>query len=102
MTPEAAAVIARARRSFGVSIAVLLVGLIAVVGALVYRTMNDSGSQDRIALETVTLPAGSSVVSVSSENGAVTLAYRNGGKTFVRLLDARTGDIIGQFEIVSD
>lgn len=91
---------ARARRSFGVSIAVLLVGFIAIGGALVYRASRDDGGPvARYKLEAVTLPAGAEVVSVSTGEGLVTVTYRLAGKTEVMIADGVSGAAAKSFEV---
>ncbi len=93
----------KARRSFGVSIAILLLGFIAVVGALVYRAYRDSGEPDtRYALEQAGLPAGADLVSASTAEGLVTLAYKIDGATQVRVIDGKTGELVSQFAIVAE
>lgn len=92
----------KARRSFGVSMAILLVGFIAVVGALVYRAYRDSGEADtRYALEQASLPSGADLVSVSTAEGLVTLAYTIDGKTEVRIIDGTTGELVRHFAVVT-
>ena len=63
LTPDAERVIARARRVFGGSMLVLLLGFIAIGGALVYRAMRDDGAPvARYGLEAVALPDGAALV----------------------------------------
>ncbi len=101
--PEAAQIITRARRSFGISIAILICGFIAIGGALVYRATRDSGdAADRYVLEAVMLPAGASVVSVSVGDGLVTVTYRLGEAIEVRIVDGRSGETVDRFGIVSE
>ena len=106
MTPDAARVINRARRSFGVSMAVLLVGLIAVVGALVYRATRDSGTlpvaPDLYALESVSLPTGATLISATASGGQVTLSYRLGEAVEVLVVSGETGDTLARFAVTND
>ena len=44
LNPEARAIIGRARKSFMLSIGLLVLGFIAIGGALVYRSSQSSGS----------------------------------------------------------
>lgn len=95
LTPEARAIIGRARRSFGFSIAVLLIGFIAIAFALVYRATRDTGlPADRYALGEIALPAGADVVSIVPSEGMVAVTYRVGGVTQLRLIDGKTGKVL--------
>lgn len=83
--------------------AILLVGFIAIVGALVYRAYRDGdAAASRYALETVSLPAGAELLSASTTDSVVTLAYRLDGKTMIRILDLKSGEAVGQIEVTSD
>lgn len=95
--------IAQARRSFGVSIVILLVGFMAIVGALVYRATRDaSGPADRYVVEAVSLPQGATLLSAATGEGLITLSYRIYGRTEVQILDGQTGAILKQFAVTSD
>lgn len=95
LTPEARAIIGRARRSFGFSIALLLVGFIAITGALVYRATRNSGSPaDKYALGEISLPAGADVVAIVPSEGMIAVTYKVGGVTQLRLIDGKTGKVL--------
>lgn len=103
MTPEARQIIGKARRSFGFSIAVLLLGFIAIVFALVYRSMRDSEPADmRYPLSQISVPAGAEVVSVVPGTDRLAVTYRAEGKTSVRLIDPQSGEIIQDLPVVSE
>ncbi|WP_117395043.1 DUF6476 family protein [Maritalea myrionectae] len=93
LTPEAEAVINRARRSFGVSIMIMLVGFIAVAGALVYRVMQNS-SADQYQAQSIALPQGAEVRNAVAQSGTITLTLDVEGETVVRIVDAKTGNVI--------
>ena len=86
LTPEAKAVLNRARKSFMVSIGLLVVGLIAIGGALVYRK----------------IPSGGEVVSAVAADGRVTVTYRLGTMTSVRIFDGKSGEMIREIPVVSE
>lgn len=93
----------RARRSFGVSMLVLLLGFIAIGGAIVYRAMrDDAGPASRYQLEAVSLPAGADVISSVAADGLVTVTYRIGGATEVRIINGETGETVGAFAIANE
>lgn len=103
LPPEAAHFISRARRSFGVSIAILLLGFIAIVGALVYRATRDGGGPEtRYAVESIGLPSGAEVVSAVLAEGMVTLTFKLGDTTEIRLLDGKTGATLRQIAVTDE
>ena len=79
----------KARRSFGISIGILLLGFMAIGFALVYRVMRDR-PEPTIAAE-VSLPAGAEVVSALVSDGAINVTYMIDGITTLALFDQATG-----------
>ena len=82
---------AKARRSFGISIGILLLGFMAIGIALVYRVMRDAPPP--AVAESVMLPAGAEVVSALVSDGAINVTYVAGGVTTLALFDAATGEL---------
>lgn len=91
MTPEALAILGKARRSFAISIGILLLGFMAIGFALVYRAMRDT-PPPTIA-ESVVLPAGADVMSALVSDGAINVTYVVDGVTTLALFDAATGEM---------
>ena len=91
MTPEALAILGKARRSFAISIGVLLLGFMAIGFALVYRAMRDTPPPT--VAENVVLPAGAEVVSALVSDGAINVTYTVGGVTTLALFDQATGEM---------
>ena len=84
LTPEAKAVLARARKSFMVSMGLLVVGLIAIGGALVYRaSQSDGKAGGDYVIAALKIPAGGEVVSAVAADGRVTVTYKLGPLTSV-------------------
>lgn len=82
---------------------VLLLGFIAIGGALVYRAMRDDDApQARYGLEAVSLPSGASVISASAAEGLVTVTYALDGTTHVLIVDGRNGETVSSFAVVSE
>ena len=109
MTPEAAAIIARARKSFVFTIGLLIVGFIIIAGALVYRASRDSGAapaagggEAAYAAAAVKIPAGATVVSAIASGGDITVTYKNGSATSIRIFDGKTGSILREIPVVSE
>jgi hypothetical protein len=107
LTPEARAIIARARKSFLFSIGLLIVGFLAIGGALIFRSVNmgsgggtSTGADYVIA--SLKLPSGAEVVSAVAADGKVTLTYKAGLMTSVRIFDGRTGEMIREIPVVSE
>ena len=94
----------RARKSFMVSVGLLLLGLIAILGAVVYRTSQatpdaQGGEYVITALE---IPAGAEVVSAVAADGTLTVTYRLGAMTSVRIFDGRSGEMLHDIPVVSE
>ena len=107
LTPEARAILARARKSFLFSIGLLIVGVLAVGGALIFRssTIGGGGGSSTGAdyiIASLKIPSGAEVVSAVAADGKVTLTYRAGLMTSVRIFDGKTGEMIREIPIVSE
>jgi uncharacterized protein DUF6476 len=97
LSPEAKAIFAKARRSFGISIGILLLGFIAIGFALVYRVMRDSPPPEVAA--SVSVPAGAEVISAVVADGTVNVTYRIGGVVTLGLYDQKSGELTRSVEI---
>jgi hypothetical protein len=107
LTPEASAVIARARRSFMFSIGLLIVGFMVIGGALVYRATRDSGPAPAATVPTYTaaavkIPAGAEIVSAVASGGDISVTYKNGSATSLRIFDGKSGAILREIPVVSE
>ena len=108
MTPEARAIIARARKSFLFSIGLLIVGFLAIGGALIYRSVNMGGGTGGgstgadYVIASLKIPSGAEVISAVAADGKVTLTYKAGLMTSVRVFDGKTGEMIREIPIVSE
>jgi hypothetical protein len=91
LTPEAIAMLGKARRSFGISIGILLLGFMTIGIALVYRVMRDAPPP--AVAETVLVPTGAEVVSAVVNEGAINVTYRLDGATTLALFDQTTGQL---------
>ena len=81
----------KARRSFGISIGILLLGFMAIGVAIVYRVMRDAPPP--AVAESVALPAGAEVVSALVNAGEINVTYRVNGQTTLALFDQTTGEM---------
>ena len=81
----------KARRSFAISIGVLLLGFMAIGFALVYRAMRDTPPP--AVAESVVLPAGAQVVSAVVSEGAINVTYTVDGVTTLALFDQASGEM---------
>lgn len=97
MSPEAQAIFKRARRSFAISMGILLVGFMAIGFALVYRATRDA-PPPAIA-EAVTLPAGAEVVSSVVAEGRINVTYSIDGAARLALFDAESGELIREIAL---
>jgi hypothetical protein len=108
LTPEARAIIARARKSFLFSIGLLIVGFLAIGGALIFKSVSTgigggggSTGADYI-IASLKIPSGAEVVSAVAADGKVTLTYKTGLMTSVRIFDGKTGEMIREIPVVSE
>ena len=107
LTPEARAIIARARKSFLFSIGLLIVGFLAIGGALIWRSVNTGGGGGGstgadYVIASLKIPSGAEVISAVAADGKVTLTYKSGLMTSVRVFDGRTGEMIREIPVVSE
>lgn len=103
ISPDAAAVIARARRSFGFSIGLLILGFVAVALALVYRTgRGDETAGDAYSAGVLAVPAGAEIVSAVPSDGMFAITYSQDGVTRLRLIDGETGAVIRDINFVRE
>ncbi len=91
------AMLGKARRSFAVSMGILLLGFMAIGVALVYRVMRDS-PPPTIA-ESVAVPAGASVISAINTDGTIQVTFSAGGATILNIYDAGTGELVRSVQI---
>lgn len=87
----------KARRSFAISMGILLLGFMAIGFALVYRAMRDSPPPT--VAETVSIPAGSDVLSALNTDGTVQVTYRVGGAVMLSIFDAGSGELLRSVQI---
>ena len=97
LSPEAQAMLGKARRSFGISIGILLLGFMAIGFAIVYRVMRDAPPPTMA--EAVSVPQGAEVVAASSADGAINVLYRLDGALVLGVFDRATGAATGTVRI---
>lgn len=105
LSPEARTVIGRARMSFLFSIGLLLVGFIVVAGALVYRSAqgdSDSRVGTDYVIASLRIPAGAEIISAVAADGQLTVTYRAGAMTSVRIFDGRSGEMLREIPVLSE
>lgn len=93
LTDEQRQVLARARRSFGISITVMLLGFMAIAFALVYRAMNEDAEPAQVLTEIV-VPNGAQIISVVPDGGNLMVTFIDDDAQAVRIIDRQTGDVI--------
>ncbi len=86
-----------------VSVGLLVLGLMAIGGAVVYRTSQaDTKAGGDYVIAALKIPAGGEVVSAVAADGRVTVTYRLGPLTSVRIFDGRSGELIREVPVVSE
>ncbi|MGV8831288.1 MAG: hypothetical protein ACOH2N_04865 [Devosia sp.] len=81
----------KARRSFGISIGILLLGFMAIGFALVYRAIRDAPPP--VIIEAVALPAGAVVISALISEGTINVTYTLNGDTTLSLFNQASGEL---------
>ncbi len=89
------------------SIGLLIVGFLAIGGALIWRSVNVGGGSGgstgaEYVIASLKIPSGAEVVSAVAADGKVTLTYKAGLMTSVRVFDGRTGEMIREIPVVSE
>jgi hypothetical protein len=87
-----------------ISIGLLIVGFLAIGGALIYRSATSSGGATGAdyVIAALKVPAGAEVLSAVAADGKVTVTYRTGAMTSVRIFDGKSGEMIREVPIVSE
>lgn len=94
---------ARARKSFLLSMGLLVAGMAIIGGILVFRTPGSSPAVGAdYALAAIKVPAGADVVSAATGDGKLTVLYRTGSATSIRIFDGKTGELIREVPVVTD
>jgi streptogramin lyase len=106
LPPETRALLARARRSFMFTIGLLILGVIAVGAAVVYKSSSpvssgSSGNGD-YSLATVKVPAGAEVIAAVAADGRLTVTYRSGQATSIRIFDGKTGEMLREVPVSNE
>ena len=106
LTPEARAIMGRARKSFLFSIGLLIVGFIAIGGALVYRASqsgdNSPAQSSEYVIASLKIPAGAEILSAVAADGQLTITYRSGPMTSVRIFDGKSGEMVREIPVMSE
>lgn len=104
LTPEARSLIAKARLFFLFTFGALLVGFIVVVGAIVYRATQVEAQPigADYVITALRLPAGAQIVSAVAADGKLTVTFRVGAMTTVRIFDGRSGDLVREVPVLSE
>jgi hypothetical protein len=109
LTPEAAQMMKKARLAFALMLGVMILGLIVVGGTLVYRLTrgdvpgaSDTSAATAYGAASLKLPAGATVISAVAADGDISVTYRNGSATALRIFDGRTGAILREVPLVAE
>lgn len=107
VTPDTQMMIRRARGAFILSIGLLLVGLVAVGVAIVYKSSGGSASAPPTSdadysLAAVKVPSGAQVLSAVAADGKLTVTYRSGAATSIRIFDGGSGSLIREVPVTGE
>ena len=103
MSYEALMVIGKAKRSFGFSMSILILGFMAVVLAFVYRSTRDEKSAAaNFTVQEVVLPAGSIVRSMVPFKDLIAITFENNGEVKMRMINSATGEVLTEIPVVNE
>lgn len=91
--------------SFLFSFGLLVIGLVVIGLILVLRSGNSGSSSAAgadYALASLRIPNGAEVVSAVAADGKVTVTYKAGTLTSVRVFDGKSGEMIREIPVVSE
>ena len=86
----------------------LVVGFIVIGGALVYKSSQPSSPSPAVtsaadySLAAVKVPAGADVISATAGDGKLTVTFKNGQTTSIRIFDGKTGEMLREVPVVSE
>ncbi len=93
-------------KSFLFSIGLLIVGFIAIGGALVYRASQTGSSSPPqgadYVIASLKIPEGAEIISAVAADGQLTITYRAGPMTSVRIFDGKSGEMVREIPVVSE
>ena len=87
------------------SIGLLIIGFIAIGGALIWRAVqpgNSAPAGSDYIIASLKMPQGAEVVSAVAADGVLTVTYRVGLMTSVRIIDGKSGDLVREIPVVSE
>ncbi|MEO6013179.1 MAG: hypothetical protein ABIQ30_06290 [Devosia sp.] len=104
LTQEQTAIIARARRLFLISMGLLVIGFFAIGAVLLFRANSSGGGSSgaEYVIAAMKIPAGAEVVSAVAADGKLTVTYKNGAMTSVRIFDGKSGEMIREIPVISE
>ena len=87
-----------------ITMGLLVLGFFAIGGALIYRSANSGGGSAgaEYVIASLKIPPGAEVVSAVAADGKVTLTYKSGLMTSVRIFDGKSGEMIREIPVVSE
>lgn len=83
------------------SIGLLILGFLAIGGVLIFRMSQGSGGSDYV-IASMSLPAGAEIISAVAADGRLTVTYRAGPMTSVRIFDGKTGEMLREIPVLSE
>ena len=78
----------------------MLIGFIAIGGALVYRATRAPAQDATYSAGALPVPEGAEIVSAVASDGLMTLTYRIGPATQIRIFNGESGTMLRQMDVV--
>jgi len=103
LSPEARIIIGRARKSFLLSVGLLVVGIFVIGAVLMFRgNGGGGGNASDYVIASMSIPAGAEIISAVAADGRPTVTYRAGAMTSVRIFDGKTGQMVREIPVLSE
>ena len=105
LSAEAQETLKKAKRAFGSGLLIMILGLVAVLGVMIYKLNNpDEGTQQIQAssqsdleidyISETRLPSGAQIISASAQANLISITYRLNEQVILRLVNATSGAIL--------
>lgn len=80
----------------------LVLGLVAIGIVILLRSGSGSGGASDYVIASMSIPAGAEIISAVAADGQLTVTYRAGAMTSVRIFDGKSGEMLREIPVLSE